>query len=409
MKIAFVVNGFPKVSETFIIDQITGLIDRGHEIEIFAREDPMEKQIHDAIKEYDLLSKTTYTNTPPNKVHRLFNAARLIATETIRQPHRVLESLRFRKYGRNSLSLRLLHSSVTFKEKGFDVLFCHFAPNGNLGALLKQTGTDAKVVTMFHGYGVRKGLKKGGGIYTPAFEYSDVLLANSEYTRDNLIELGADPDTITCHPVGISLGKFQDRPINPGNVLDGTISISTVARLVEEKGHQHAIRAIADVIKRNPDLDIKYHIAGDGPMKEKLHTIVHNQNIGDSVTFLGQIEQSAVVDLLKNTDIFVLASVNEGLGKVLLEAQATGVPIVATKVGGIPQAVDSGESALLAPPKDPTSLSHHIEYLSKNPEELVKMGQTGREYVEEHFDIESLNDDLDHLFKNLISNNIYNQ
>ncbi|WP_084777808.1 glycosyltransferase [Natrialba sp. SSL1] len=402
MKIAFIVDSFPKASETFILNQITGLIDRGHEIEIFAKRGLEGEQIHNSIKEYDLLANTNYTNTPQNKIHRFFNAGRLIATETIRQPHRVLESLQFRKYGPDSRSLRLLHRSISFKDEGFDVLFCHYAPNGNLGALLKRTGTDANLVTMFHGYGVRRGLEKGEGMYAPAFEYSDFLLANSKYTKKNLIKLGADPDSIYCHPIGISLDKFQFEPIDVEGMSDRVVCISTVGRLVEEKGYQYSLRAIADVMKRNPGLNIEYQIAGDGPMKEELRYLVQDLDIEDSVNFLGQVERSAVVELLENTDLFVLSSVKEGLGKVLLEAQATGVPVVATKVGGIPQAVNPGESAILVPPKNPTALSHMIEHLCENPERLPKMGRSGRKYVEQHFDLEDLNDELECLFNSLI-------
>lgn len=401
MKIAFLVNNFPKISETFILNQITELIDRGHEVEIFARRRPDEDQVHSDVHEYNLISKAYYPNVPSNKVHRLLQAGPLFVTNVLRNPQRVIESLRFRKYGRDALSLRMLYYATTFTDSNFDILFCHFGLNGNLGALLSQTGTDAPVVTMFHGFDVRRGLESESPLYNPAFSHSDVLLANSETTKKKIIELGANPEKVICHPVGIDVSAFPYHPSFDDKKETDPIVITTVARLAEIKGHEYSIRAIAEVIRRNPNRKLEYRIVGGGSQRESLEDLVQELGIEDSVRFLGQVNYKAVQHQLRESDIFLLSSLDEGLGMVLLEAQATGLPIVATEVGGIPQAVDQGKSAFLVSPKDPTSLADRIEGLCENPELCEEMGMHGREYVSEKFDIYDLASDLEDIFYTL--------
>jgi len=399
MRIAVLVNSFPKASETFILDQITEMIERGHHVEIFARNKTDEEVVHEEIQEYNLLSSTHYPNIPQNKIRRILSAGKTFAANFPYRPRRVIESLRIGKYGRDALSLRMLHYSQSFEENDFDVLYCHFGPNGNLGSLLKQTGTNARVITVFHGYGIRLGIENGPGMYDEAFKHSDLLLANSKSTIDKLIKLGADPDSIVFHPIGVDINEFRPREDGANGYDTNKVTVTTVARLAEIKGHEYAIQAISEIIDRNIDPEIEYRIVGGGPKRSELEQLVCELNIEESVLFTGQVDRSTVQSHLKETDLFLLPSLDEGLGIVLLEAQASGIPVIATDVGGIPDAVNQNESAILVPPKKPMVLADKLEFLCNNPDQWIDMGNKGREYVKGNFNSNDLNARLERILE----------
>ena len=169
MKIAFIVGRFPALSETFILNQITGLLNLGHDIEIFAVLKNNEKKVHPDIEKYNLMEKVSYFSIPQNQIIRLFKALYLVTVNFNKSPSKVINSLNVFKYGRAALSLRLLYYLVPFLGKKFDIIQCHFGSIGNIGAMLKQLGIEGKLVTMFHGCDIREGLNKGGKIYKNLF------------------------------------------------------------------------------------------------------------------------------------------------------------------------------------------------------------------------------------------------
>ncbi|GAI04953.1 unnamed protein product, partial [marine sediment metagenome] len=128
MKIAFIVGGFPSLSQTFILNQITRLIDMGHEVEIFARTNPKDKKVHSDVKKYHLVKRTHYI--PQNKIVCVLKAIFLIITNFHKSPVKILKSLNVFKYGKQALSLRLFYALISFQDTNFDIIHCHFGPTG---------------------------------------------------------------------------------------------------------------------------------------------------------------------------------------------------------------------------------------------------------------------------------------
>ena len=108
MKIAFVVNLFPALSETFILNQITGLLDLGHNVEIFAQNNPHDKKVHQDINKYYLIERTHYSSIPINKIKRVLKAIYIIITNFHKDPIKILKSLNVLKYRKNALSLNTI-------------------------------------------------------------------------------------------------------------------------------------------------------------------------------------------------------------------------------------------------------------------------------------------------------------
>ena len=347
----------------------------GHNVEIFAVFNPKEEKVHSDVEKYHLMQRVHYFNVPRDKIER------------------------------EDLSLAWQYT-VPFLGKKFDIIQCHFGACGNIGVYLKQIGFKSKLVTMFHRYDIRLGIKKGGDIYKELFKFGDCFLAISDYNYENLILFGADPKKIISHPVGIDVDRFSFRRKSTIIEHPDPVIIVSVARLAKEKGLSYGIKAMAKLLKRNPRLNLEYRIIGDGALKEYLRKLAGKLNLDGIVHFLGAMRQEEVIRNMRQAHIFLLPSISEVLPVVLMEAQAVGLPVVATSVGGISQALIDGESGFIVPEKDVNALTERIEHLIRHPELWQDMGKWGRRFVEERYDIRRLNKKLVKIYKNLIKEKV---
>lgn len=409
MKVAFIVPEFPSLSQTFVLNQITGLIDRGIEVDIFANVARGGSKIHEDVRKYNLLDRTCYHRKiiPKNKFFRLMKGVNYVVKYIPERAIPVLKSLNIFKYGRKAASFNLLFQIIPFLDKGpYDIIHCHFGPCGNLGVLLKEVGAiRGKVITAFHGYDLSSYIEKNGNrIYEKVFEKGDLFLPISRRWKGELIKLGCRKEKILVHRMGIDVGRFGflQRKVRK----DGKISILTVARLVEKKGVRYGIQAVAKVLKHYPHLE--YRIAGDGPLKKDLIGLINKLNINKNVELLGWKEQPEISDLMSHADILLAPSITskngdqEGIPVVLMEALAQGLPVISTQHSGIPELVQNEKSGFLVPEHDIQALADKIEYLIEHPERWPDIGREGRKYVEKNFDINKLNDRLVQLYQLLL-------
>jgi colanic acid/amylovoran biosynthesis glycosyltransferase len=409
MRIAFIVGEFPSLSQTFILRQITGLLDRGNDVDIFAHT-PGKEGIHSEIEEYGLLKRTVYLNahtSPPNVIVRVVRRIALLLANFHKNPLAILRTLNVFTFGKSALSLGVLRAVTPFLDKGpYDIIHCQFGPLGRLGLLLKDSGIlRGKLVTSFRGYDASFCTKRNGEqIYQELFSRGDLFLAVSEDIKRKLAVLGCDPQKIIVHRSGAEVKKldlFSRAPRGSGNTR-----IVSIARLVGKKGLEYGIRAVAKILKRRRNLE--YSIAGDGPLREKLQSLISELNAGDHIRLLGWKTQAEIAELLRVSDILLAPSVTtnsgdeEGIPGVIMEAFAHGLPVVATYHAGIPEVVKNGESGLLVPERDSDSLAEALEHLVEQRELRVIMGRNGRRFVEEHYNIDKLNDRLVKIYQQLL-------
>ena len=315
----------------------------------------------------------------------------------------LLRSLNVFRYGGDAWSLSLFYKVTLFLRQGrFDIIQCHFGQNGNLGALLKEIGIHGKVVTMFHGYDLRRAGDKGGAMYARLMSGGDCFLAISDYTQRRLVALGADPSRITCHPVGIDVNSFPFRWTLPVKDAPSPITILTVARLRKEKGMSYGIRAVNILMRNNPDVAIEYQVIGGGPLKEELEKLVDELKLRNVVGLLGPRNRYEVIAALGRAHLFLLPSDSEVLPVVLMEASATGLPIVATSVGAVNEILADGKSGFLVPRGDFEAMAERLDHLIKHPEVWVDMGRVGRKAVEARFHVGRLNKRLVHIYQELL-------
>ncbi|MGH7801198.1 MAG: glycosyltransferase [Thermodesulfobacteriota bacterium] len=400
---------FPALSETFILNQITGLLDFGHEVDIYASYKQNTTKVHEEVRTYNLLKRTYYPRMPRIKSWHNLKIILLIITNFHKNPAAVLKSLNVFKYSKDALRLKLLPICLPhFKKNSYDIIHCHFGSNGNLGVLLKELGaTKGKIVTTFHGYDIRHGLKYGASIYAPLRERGDCFLSISKYNRMQLQKFGFDSSKIIDHPVGIDLDRFPfrwDKESIPPNHR-GQIKILTIARLIREKGLQYGIMSIYELLKSNPNLNVQYSIIGEGILGKELKELASELGLEGVVRFLGEMDQTEVSKKMREAHIFLLPSVSEALPVVLMEAQAIGLPVVATDVGSVAEIVADGKSGFIVSTQNVISLASKLEYLIKHPEIWPEMGRCGRTLVEERYNIKKLNRRLVKIYNALLTDN----
>ena len=405
MKIAFLLQSFPCISETFILNQITGLIDFGCDVEIIAFNKSKDKKQHSDIQQYNLLKRTTYINVSESKLAKRIRAAAKTMATFMRHPilvyrlqKKLLEDYSSYSYPKLFLALELIHEKC-------DIIHCHYGTVGNQAVFLKDIGIRAKISTVFHGYDLSSYLKShGSDVYAELFEKGDIFLPVSEFWKNKLIAMGCPAEKITVNHMGVDVARLKP----PKEELPADkIRVLTVARLTEKKGHCYALQAIRQAAKVVPKLE--YHIAGDGPLLAELKEMTQRLDIENRVVFHGKVDSNEVLAFYKEADISLLPSITpssgdmEGIPVSLMEAMACGLPVITSQHSGIPELVIDGRTGFTTPEKDFKLLSDRIICLSEDVDFRRKIGCQAMEYVGRHFNGQLQTNQLVNIFNLLLS------
>jgi len=227
----------------------------------------------------------------------------------------------------------------------------------------------------------------------------DSIIAISEGVKKVLVEGGVPPEKIAGIPSGIDLSVFEevkDRDFlrREFGFASDDFLVGIVAALEDHKGHVYLFQATKIVREYSPK--IKLIVVGTGSLRLELESKSQQLGIEDIVFFLGFRED--VPRILASLDLFVLSSHLEGLGSSLLDAMACGLPVVATRTGGIPEIVHHGETGLLVPTKDPEALARAIIELYHNRNLARYLAERGQQYVRRHFSAEAMADRVIELY-----------
>ncbi|MEJ2504104.1 MAG: glycosyltransferase, partial [Gemmatimonadota bacterium] len=280
----------------------------------------------------------------------------------------------------------------------FDVLQVHYGPMGIVVDALREHGlVVGPMVVTFHGSDVSVWPRGRRRPYASLFERAERFTANSEFLRQRLVRLGAPAARTRLLPVGIDVAAVparSDDPSSPARLI-------TVGRLAEEKGIEQALRALA--VLRDRGRGFRYTVIGGGPLGAALERLTATLRLEKQVDFLGPLPHGRVLETLSAQDIFLLPGVEsstgavEAQGRVLVEAQAAGLAIVASRVGGVPETVGDGAGVLVSP-GDVAALADAIEHLLDDPPRLAAMGRRGRAHVERRYAKAHLLDRLQQIY-----------
>ena len=284
-----------------------------------------------------------------------------------------------------------------------DVLHTHMVQSNLLGRVARLFAPVPVLVSTSHS--VNEGGRWRYRVYRATAGLADLVTAVSAATARRHAETRATPDhKLRVVPNGIDTSRFSfdaaaRERLRRDEAIGDAFCWLAVGRFEEAKDYPNLLRAFARVSGARPDSLLL--IAGHGPLQDDARRLVQQLGLSKRVRFLGL--RRDVPDLMSAADGYVMSSAWEGLPMVLLEAAATGLPIVATRVGGIPEAVIDGRSGLLVPPADDAALGEAMLKLMRLPaEERKSMGAAGSAHAKANFDIESVTTAWESIYDELL-------
>lgn len=410
MNILFIVQHFPCLSETFILNQITGLIDAGHQVRIYALGKPDSSVIHEDVNTYGLM-KSVYTplvEIPASKWKKLGLLLRYFPQLFAKYGLRSFSVFNVRDYGECALNLNLFFSTLRFLNWNWkpDVTVTHFGCLGLYPACWKQMkALDVPFVTFFHAHEISPYThKEVNKMYHIYFKQNDLLLPISRFWKKKLEASGAEPSRVLVHRMGVDLKRFE---YVKAKGVSGEMKIVSVGRLTGQKGYEYALKGVAEFCK-NTSIRVEYTIIGTGVLENELKQLAGQLGIADIVRFLGPQAQTVVKSKLRESDLFLLPSVcdeygmMEGIPVAIMESMAMGIPVISTYHSGIPELIEDGVSGLLCKEKKPEDITRHLFRLASDPKLSETISYHARKKIEEEYDIGKLNDRLIEILKDEI-------
>lgn len=290
--------------------------------------------------------------------------------------------------GRDLLLERIL------KEQDVKLIHTHFGPTGVYTIHTKQA-LKIPMITSFYGYdvSVHSRLKQLSKKYKILFDAGEQFLVEGNHMRSRLIELGCPSEKIQIQRIAIPVDQICFRWRSPKRKGEKIILVFC-GRFVEKKGLIYALKALK--IVRSKYQNFEFRVIGDGPLKLEIENYIREHQMTDCVKLLGFLNYTNYLQELQHADIYLQPSVTAsdgdsegGAPTTILEAQASGLPVVSTFHADIPNIVVPGKSALLAEERNCEALASHIIYLFENQELWGEMGESGRRFVETYHNIKN--------------------
>jgi colanic acid/amylovoran biosynthesis glycosyltransferase len=272
-----------------------------------------------------------------------------------------------------------------FRERNIEAALAEY---GEMGVQAMDATERARIplIVHFHGYdaSVNSVLEEHRETYPRMFGIASAVIAVSRAMQGKLIELGAPEEKVHYNPYGVDCVRFSGAA--PGAAPPLFIA---VGRFTEKKAPQITIAAFARVLKACPDARLR--MIGEGPLLEQSRQLANDLGIGDAITFLGAQDHSVVEREMQNARCFVQHSVvapsgdREGTPVSILEAGATGLPVVSTRHAGIPDVVVEGETGFLVDEGDASGMADRMIQLAERPELARIMGNAARKHIQASF------------------------
>jgi glycosyltransferase involved in cell wall biosynthesis len=228
------------------------------------------------------------------------------------------------------------------------------------------------------------------------------LLAISHAVQNYLIKERIPSSRIALVYDGVDLQHYRTRPVQK---RDPSIILGVIGQLGQRKGHLYLLKALQDLVRTFPN--IMLWIVGKEPEQsrerytEHLYRYVEQANLERYVKFWGF--QEDIPAILARLDILLLPSLQEPFGKIVIEAMAMGKPVIASKVGGVPEIVVNGETGILVPPKDAEALRHALDLLIHKKEKRIQMGRAGQKRVQHVFNIQNTVRQTEQIYEQLLA------
>ena len=308
-----------------------------------------------------------------------------------------------RRYDPISLTLACLQVYGYLKAGHFEIVHTHSTEAGIIGRVAARWARVPIIIHTIHGIPFTKQRNPFLGRFLLIMErlvapWTTRLIANADVIKDVYLKSGVgQPEQIVTIRSGIDLERFAAALPTDLGLPPGTFKVLTVARLTPGKGFRELLEAATQLVEKLPKF--VFLIAGEGPLRAKLEEEIKSRNLTGRVRLLGY--QSDLAELMKAADLFVLPSYREGTPRVISEAMAAGLPVVATRVDGIPEQVEHGVSGLLVEPRQVRPLVEAILELALDEGLRRRMGEAGRKRAEA-YSMDTMVAAIDQLYQELL-------
>jgi glycosyltransferase involved in cell wall biosynthesis len=404
VRLAYIVSRYPSISHVFILREVLALRGLGVGVDTFAvRRDGDDELLSDVDREEDA---RTYVIVPPRP-------AELIAAHALaltRRPGRYLSTLglalRLRGRGPRAALWQVFYFGEAVlvwrqcQRRGIRHIHAHHANVGSDVALLASHLGGEGWSWSFTMHGSTEFFDVREHRLAQKTELALFVVCVSQHGRSQIMSLvGTEHwDKLRVVHCGVDPSLFA-LPERAGE--DGPFGILTVGRVVPVKGQTLLVESVAELARRG--LDARLTIVGDGPQLPELRALAERLGVSDRVAFAGAVGQDEIRAYYAAADVFALPSFAEGLPVVLIEAMAMGLPVVASRITGIPELVEEGVSGLLVVPGSGSDLTDSLARLmGETAEERRAMGRAGREKVVAEFQLEQTARQLQDVFAAMV-------
>ena len=396
MRVAYLVSRFPVVTETFILRELTA-VDRqdGVDVELLSlfpaavstvhpAAEPWLERVHRPSARATLESVAWWSARAPGTMARILLA---VTRDYLRRPDVLIRAL-------VTVACAAQHAR-TVQRVGVEHVHAHYATYPALAArtIASLAGTSYSVTPHAHDlFLYQHGLAR-------TLRQARFVVAISQFNRGFLKALGVERTPVIRY--GIDLSAYRYRPRRPP--AEGRSRALFVSSFRDYKGHSVLVEALALGGPRMRQMQVI--LVGEGPLRQSIERLARDRGVAGQLEFAGALSESEVADRLAEVDVLVQPSIvtpeglTEGIPNTLIEAMASGVPVVSSRVSGIPELVRHGETGLLAEPGDPADLAAAIERVLGDPDAAYERAVAGRTLVEREYEVESVARRLSALFR----------
>lgn len=384
MKIGMLVTSFPVAAQPFILNQIIGLLQLGHEVDIYSLCDTRHELSHPDVDAYDLQSRVTYLRIHSSIIKRLFVLIGDLFVGRL-SLHGLRSVWSVRRLGAGAITLRFYSFLWNLRRNDYDVFYAHYLHNAGYAAAARLAGMAR--YGMVEGHGTVYATEASAAAIKRLFSGLEHVVTVSEDIRQRLCWRGGDGNRITVIHTGINLDRFQFAPgvITPGQPC----KLLCTGRLVPVKGHRYAIAALADVRQRG--IEATLTLVGGGPCHADLVREAARLGVTPYVRFIDLVTQDKLLDFYRDSTMLLHPSITlpngsaEGIPSSIMEAMALGLPVVAFGSGGIPELVRGGETGMLVAEAQAGAMAGAVVTLLRSDALRTRLVQQARREIELHY------------------------
>lgn len=374
---------FPSLIQPWLVNHLLQIIEHGGDNRVLCRRSELS-QFSDSIRENGLLDK--YLRVPDSKLELLEffirNIGRRVKGSTYENLKQIWQA------DETPIKQRVMDVLISpAMDVNVDIIHSHIeAVSARTYRLIEAA--NLPFVMTFHG------LTPVGVPHISDFNRQritrsvETIFANTKFAMGQYVALGAPADKFEIIPQGIDLSRWKF--FENAYSREDTLQLLTVGRFHPDKGHIYALKAVQNL--KRMGIKVHYTIAGNGPYKNTISNEIQSLAIGDNVTVLEKVSDAELRRLYKNSHVFILPSLKakdgfheETQAVVIQEAQASGVLVIATKAGGIPECVDNGKSAFLVNDRSSDEITEQLLELIERADDWHEIRLAARDWVEKKF------------------------